>query len=184
MLGAVLAGQPELGPELVDICRRESKCRIVGAHRRDVHAGSSMYRNAMRVGWLDPQCIFHHGDPDRFSTRGIHGMSAAYTLRWLACAPPEMLDVPFVSAVAASRRAEHQCRKHGACDRTARHRQWVGPVEYDRRLLPSDHDRGRVVEAFDAATVASKLAVPCRTDQREVAPPAEGGHFLSVALAQ
>jgi hypothetical protein len=132
LLGATLAGQPDFGPELVDICERESHCRLVGAHPGDRHAGSSMYRNAMRVGWLDSHCIFHRGDPQRFSTRGVHGMSAAYTLRWLGCAPPEILDIPLVSAFAASLRAEHQCRKHGACTRIARHRQWVGPAKWDR----------------------------------------------------
>jgi hypothetical protein len=133
LLGALVTGQPQLGPELIHICERESHCRPVGAHKRDMQAGPTMYRNAMRVGWLDDECIFHRGDPKRFSTRGVHGMAAAYTLRWLPCSPPEVLDIPLVSAIAASRRAEHQCVKKGACSRVERHRQWTGPRKWDRR---------------------------------------------------
>jgi len=86
-----------------------------------------MYNNATRVGWLNPQCPFHRGSPGRFSTRGVHGLSAAYSLRFLgSCVPPEALDVPLLSAIAAARRAMSQCRRHGACSAGARHRMWIG----------------------------------------------------------
>ena len=134
MLGAAITGQPEFGPELVGICKRESHCRPVRAHAIDAWAGELMRRKALKVGWLDERCPFHHGTPERFSTRGVHGLSAAYTLRFLGpCLPPEVLDVPLVSAVAASLRARHQCNKHGACDKTGRRRRWAGAAKYDRR---------------------------------------------------
>jgi len=127
MLAASLVGQPDLGQELVAICRRESNCRMVGVHPADQWAGRRMYNNATRVGWLNPQCPFHRGSPGRFSTRGVHGLSAAYSLRFLgSCVPPEALDVPLLSAIAAARRAMSQCRRHGACSAGARHRMWIG----------------------------------------------------------
>jgi hypothetical protein len=133
-LGPWLVGEPELAGELMAICRRESHCRWVGAHDKDASAGPSMRRNALRVGWLDPACPWHHGDPRRFSTRGIHGMSAAYTLRFIgACVPPEVLDIPLVSATAAALRMQAQCRDHGACTRAARQRFWAGAAKYDRQ---------------------------------------------------
>jgi hypothetical protein len=92
-----------------------------------------MYRNAMRVGWLDPTCTFHRGDPSRFSTRGVHGLSAAYSLHFVGgCVPPEVLDVPLVSAIAAARRAREQCTRHGACTTEARRRLWIGAGRYDK----------------------------------------------------
>jgi hypothetical protein len=134
MMGAAMLGEPELGIELVSICRRESRCRPIGAHAVDAWAGPLMHRKAMKVGWLDESCPFHHGRAERFSTRGIYGLSAAYTLRFLGgCLPPEVLDVPLVSAFAATLRSKHMCKKHGACTREGRRRQWAGARRYDRR---------------------------------------------------
>jgi hypothetical protein len=127
VLGAWLAGEPELAHELVEICHRESHCRFVGAHVRDRPAGPAMQRSALRVGWLDPECPFHTGDGRRFSTRGVHGLSAAYSLRFLGeCVPPELLDVPLFSAIAAARRSRNMCRHHRACTPEERHRRWIG----------------------------------------------------------
>jgi hypothetical protein len=127
LLAAGLVGQPELADELIAICRRESHCRMVGIHPGDQWAGRRMFVNATRVGWLNPQCPFHRGPVGRFSTRGVHGLSAAYSLRFLgACVPPEALDVPLFSAIAAARRAKSQCRHHRACSADARHRMWIG----------------------------------------------------------
>lgn len=134
-VAAVVVGDPALAPELVGICRRESHCRWVGAHVHDAWAGPTMYRNAVRVGWLDPSCRFHRGDRTRFSTRGVHGLSAAYSLKFVGgCVPPEVLDVPLVSAIAAARRAREQCTRHGACTTEARRRFWTGARRYDRKV--------------------------------------------------
>jgi hypothetical protein len=154
-LAALLVGQPTLAPELTAICRRESHCRIVRAHTEDAWAGVVMRRNALRVGWLDPRCRFHHGDPTRFSTRGSHGLSAAYSLRFVApCVPPEVLDIPLVSAIAAARRARAQCRHHGACTVEARHRLWIGAARH----------RARVTSAHQRRSATPRPAAPPSTD--------------------
>ncbi len=133
VLGAWLAGEPDFADELLQICRRESHCRIVRAHPRDRRAGPAMRRGALRVGWLDPECPFVEGDGRRFSTRGIHGLSAAYSLRFLgSCLPPEVLDVPLLSAIAATKRSRHMCRRQRACTKEERRRQWIGAAKYDR----------------------------------------------------
>ena len=134
LLAAILVGEPALAQELVAICRRESHCSVIGAHRNDAWAGPVMRRKALRVGWLDAECSHHGGDPRRFSTRGPHGLSAAYSLRFLGqCVPPEALDVPILSAIAAARRLQYQCRSHGACSAAERRRYWAGTRRFDRR---------------------------------------------------
>jgi hypothetical protein len=118
---------------LVRIVLRESQGVRVGIHERDAWASDIVYRKAVRAGWLDPQsCPFHREEPTgagregpsglaakagvprigRWSTRGAAGLMAAYNLRWLgpvACAPPWVLDVPIVSAVASARRYRALC---------------------------------------------------------------------------
>jgi hypothetical protein len=136
MLGAWLAGEPQLADELVQICERESHCRFVGAHGRDRAAGPAMLRSALRVGWLDAACPFVFGDGRRFSTRGVHGLSAAYSLRFLGdCVPPELLDLPLFSAIAAARRSRNMCTHHAACTPEARYRRWVGAGKYDAQRV-------------------------------------------------
>ncbi len=125
--------QPELAQELVKICRRESRCMLVSVHEKDAHAGPLMHYKALKVGWLDRECTWHHGQSRRFSTRGAHGLSAAYSLRFLgACLPPEVLDIPIFSALAAARRARYMCERYDACTRNARYRFWIGARKYDR----------------------------------------------------
>lgn len=134
VVGAALAGEPQLSKELTRICRRESHCRLVGAHVGDLGAGPVMARKAKARGWLQPDCVWHRGDATRFSTRGIHGISAAYSLRFVdVCLPPEVLDIPLVSAYIAAKRSRFMCERHGACTRKERHRRWVGAAKYDRQ---------------------------------------------------
>ncbi|MEM6994393.1 MAG: hypothetical protein AAF721_28015 [Myxococcota bacterium] len=134
LVGSLVAGEPQLAKELLSICRRESHCRPVGAHVKDMPAGPTMHRKAMARDWLADDCIWHRGDPYRFSTRGVHGISAAYSLRFVGrCLPPEALDIPIVSAYAAAKRSRFMCDRHGACDRQQRHRRWVGTAKYDRQ---------------------------------------------------
>jgi hypothetical protein len=108
---------------LAGVCQRESRCRPVGIHEQDAWAGRRAYRKAVARGWLDPAgCIFHHGSPERFSTRGGTGQIAAYALRFIdGCWPPEILDIPAVDALAARRRAASE-----ACDAHPRCRSWRG----------------------------------------------------------
>lgn len=105
LVGAALAGEPELGPRLVDVARRESRLSLVGVHAIDSRWSSSVRpRGCTGDGW---------------STRGAHGMMASYAMphlpSWLRCSP-WVLDVPVVSAYAAARRASSwRCRAHPRC---------------------------------------------------------------------
>lgn len=145
LAAAQVAGWPELGPELVEICKRESPgydCRRrVGLHSNNTaRAAASFYRKAVAHGWLDPEhCPEHRAttieEKLRFAVRGNHGLAAAYSLHFLAmpCTPPEALDVPFLSALAAARRAQQMCTKHDACTRAARRDFWAGRRNAKRR---------------------------------------------------
>ncbi len=141
--GAAMAGRSDLAGELVAICRREAPggaCELtVGAHEADRKAAAGMYRKAVTMGWLGT-CALNTAldarDRERFGVRGVHGLSAAYSLWHLGpCHAPELLDVPFISAVIAAKRATFQCEAPHlrACTREARRRLWVGAAKYDRQ---------------------------------------------------
>lgn len=126
-VGAHLAGQGHLTRELQGICRRESRCNAIGIHEIDREYGPLMYKKAHLVNWLYSWCPFHRGDPERFGVRGSFGLSAAYSLRFLpGCWPPEVMDIPIVSAYLAAKRAENQCKKYGACTKKAHRKFWAG----------------------------------------------------------
>lgn len=145
LAGAGAAGWPDFAPELLTICKRESPghdCdRTVGIHGNDASgAVRRFYTKAVARGWLDPAgCPEHRAvtfeEMQRFSVRGPHGLAAAYSLRFLPseCVAPEVLDIPFVSALVATRRARAMCERHNACDRAARHNLWVGAATGQRR---------------------------------------------------
>lgn len=104
-LGALVAGEPELGPLLEHIAWRESRLELVGLHPED-----AWMQRSLGDGW---------------STRGAHGMVAAYAWphvpAWLRWWGPSVLDVPLVSAFAGARRAAHwRCRAVAGC------RAWLG----------------------------------------------------------
>ncbi len=119
-VGAALAGYPELAPQLVKICRRESHCTAIGVHAVDAGRSRAAWSDAVAVGWLDPSCQPHRRGA--WSTRGAWGTMAAFTVVHLGrCVPPWVLDVPLVGAIAAARRAAHP-----ACDRAPACRRWRG----------------------------------------------------------
>lgn len=104
-VGALLAGEPELGDDLVRIARRECRLELCS-----VHAGDAWMARRLGEGW---------------STRGVHGHVAAYAWpyvpTWLRWAGPQVLDVPLVSAVVSVRRARSwRCRAVAGC------RSWLG----------------------------------------------------------
>jgi len=99
-------------------CYRESKCTRISIHQIDAWAGRRAYRNAVKRRWLDPAlCPTHRDRNDGWSTRGPHGLMAAYNLRFvpIPCLPAAAMDVPFVSAWAAANKADYLCREKGAC---------------------------------------------------------------------
>lgn len=108
LVGAALAGDPELGPVLVDVARRESQLQLVGVHARDARWS----RHVRPRG-----C-----DGDGWSTRGVHGLMAGYSMRHLPIGrcSPWLLDVPLVSAYVATRRARSR-----ACRAAPRCRSWL-----------------------------------------------------------
>jgi hypothetical protein len=106
LVGAALAGEPQIGPLLVEVARRESRLQLVG-----IHAIDSRWSAQLRPAGCEGQA--------GWSTRGAHGMMAAYALPYLPAVlrcSPWVLDVPLVSAYAAARRATGwRCRQHPRC---------------------------------------------------------------------
>jgi hypothetical protein len=99
-VGAALAGEPDMGRCVSAIAWRESRHELVG-----VHAIDSWMSRSLGDGW---------------STRGAHGMVAAYAWpyvpSWLRWGGPAVLDVPIVSAFVATRRAKApRCRQVRGC---------------------------------------------------------------------
>lgn len=137
-LAVAEVGRPELEPELLRICRRESWCGRygdVGKHEIDGWAGQRSWERAVERGWLSPdQCPEHDlgSDPTDWSTRGLFGTIAAFALHRLEphlgeCLSPELLDQAGPAALAAAELAVSCDRFHGrpcTCeDRTA---MWAG----------------------------------------------------------
>ena len=120
---AARAIDARMEPELLRICRRESRCRRVGIHDLDSWASHVAYTRAVGAGWIDPACQPEKSlsaapgssreERGRWSSRGSHGLMAAYHLRFLSvpCLPPEILDIPFFSAIAAAKKLNSICKK-------------------------------------------------------------------------
>jgi hypothetical protein len=100
--GAAMVGRPDLADELVSICRRESPgsdCAVtVGLHPPDKNPVAAMYRKAVEKGWLGTCPINTASGPhdrERFGVRGVHGLSAAYSLWHLGpCLAPSCSTSP------------------------------------------------------------------------------------------
>lgn len=115
LVDAAFADVPE--GFVVDTCIMESSCYAsihVGLHEGDVSAGPAALERALRSGRLDVGC--HHvrveRDPGEWSVRGAHGLMAAYQVfRIGECVPPEAMDVPLLSALAAGRKARWHCAR-------------------------------------------------------------------------
>lgn len=108
----------DVPPEfLLDTCIMESGCyatRLQGLHAIDAEAGLPAFAGAVRRGKLDRACPFvaDTTDPRQWSTRGAHGLMAAYHVQLLGdCVPPQALDVPLFSALAAGRKARRVCSR-------------------------------------------------------------------------
>lgn len=105
---AVVLEHPWLEEELLVTCRRESRCRAVGVHRRDRKSSDLMWERAVKVGWLRPnECHYHaHDAVDSWSTVGPFGASKAYTLHHLGqdCFSAALFDVSLINALASGLR--------------------------------------------------------------------------------
>lgn len=115
-VAAHAVGRPVLQRDLVAVTRRESAGVRVGVHRCDAWASERARDAAIRTGWLPPWCDGTHRRG--WSTRGAHGLMAAYHLRLLGaswtCAP-WLLDVPILSAIAAARKHAAVCPRDRWC---------------------------------------------------------------------
>ena len=118
----LLLGRPDVAPELLKICTRESRCQPIGVHEGDSHLSWRGYHGQVRLGHLDPSCQPYV--PRGWATRGAWGLSAASHWQFLpACYQPQALDLPLVSAWVAAQ------RWLAWCDRPGRRRGWCGGDE-------------------------------------------------------
>jgi len=115
LLDGPLASELAGGPWLVRVCERESLCPVGLVHE---HAGDAWMGRTLGEG---------------NGTRGPHGMVWAFTKEHLpGWAPRWSIDVPLVSAIAATRRAgSWRCRQVRAC------RSWAGLPAARRGPSPS-----------------------------------------------
>lgn len=105
-LAAWLHGRPDIAPALVRVCWRESRCTAIGVHAVDAHRDG--WHGQVRLGHLRPWC--QPWEPRAWTTRGAFGLSAASHWDYLpACYPPEVLDVPLVSAWVAAGKYLERC---------------------------------------------------------------------------
>lgn len=105
---------------LKHITWQETRGVALGVHVGDAHLTHRVWRQANRVGWLEPWC---QGDGLGWSSRGAWGLMAAYHVRFLGrCAPAWVFDVPLVSAYVAAKKIREHCAKPPARrhSRTAR----------------------------------------------------------------
>jgi hypothetical protein len=95
-VGAMIAGEPQLGPTVSCIAWRESRHELVSVHEADA--------------WMQRRL------GEGLSTRGVHGQVAAFALPSWLHSVPWVLDVPLVSAFVATRRARaKRCSQVRGC---------------------------------------------------------------------
>lgn len=108
---AAIVGRPDIAPVLRAICQRESRCNPnVGIHLADARPAASSYAGQVQLGHLDRSCQ-PKGDWRRWGTRGLFGMNAADAWPYMAdsCYPPEAMDWPIISSLAAARMYLDRC---------------------------------------------------------------------------
>lgn len=128
-LAALVVGRPDLGAELVKICRAESGgCRALGAHgTRHNPPGERYYAAGRRSGRVRPaECPETHGPATAaaWGPRGPLGLAAAYhAFRVHPCAPAEIVDWPIVSAALGLAHLL-ELERRGFCSPRARRAAW------------------------------------------------------------
>jgi len=148
-LAAYLTGAPS--EALQQVVWRESRARWQGEHLIDSHLSVHVCQRAVAVGWLASHTDCTSGG---WSTRGIAGLMAAYNLRWIWLDRwPWVLDIPFVSALAAGRKYRAKCpgKAYGWCPRSRdpRHsgsgRRSAGPatvrLDLDQKVVADSYIR-------------------------------------------
>ncbi len=131
VLAARVEGLQRFEGETLAILASESRGERVGVHRPH-HGrvrGCMFWRAAVDAGWLHLGECEHHTPGDnyceRWGVRGAHGNAAAYAVRHLGvCVAPEVLDVPYLSAVVTVRRLRELERRYGKRTVEARAMAW------------------------------------------------------------
>ena len=109
VFAAALVGHPEIADDLQSICYRESRCTAIRVHEIDRHLSDRGWHGQVALGHLNPKCQPY--EKGQWATRGAFGLSAASHWNYLPpCYPPEVLDVPIVSAVIAARKYVDRCQ--------------------------------------------------------------------------
>ena len=107
-LVALLMGRPEIADDLRAICHRESRCTAKRVHERDAWVSDREWAGQVRLGHLDPSC--QPWAPGAWATRGAWGLSAGAHWAYLPpCYPPQILDIPIVSAIVAAQKYIKRC---------------------------------------------------------------------------
>lgn len=105
-----IQGRSDLADDLHAICYRESRCRAIQVHEIDRHLSRNGWVGQVRLGHLNPKCQPY--EDGQWATRGAFGLSAASHWAYLfPCYPPQILDIPLVSALVAVAKYEKQCLK-------------------------------------------------------------------------
>jgi len=111
VLAANFIDRPEIASGLIEICKRESRCKPIKIHAIDSWAASRVYDKQVSRGVLNPAC---QHKAQGWSTRGAFGLIAAYHMHYLPsipCVPPQVFDVPLISAIVAAKKYERICLK-------------------------------------------------------------------------
>lgn len=127
VIAAVLHGRPDLADDLRRVCERESRCQPIGVHEIDAHLSRGGWRGQVALGHLTAACQpasageTRPGARDGWATRGAWGLSAASHWEYLPdCYPPQILDVPIVSAWIAVQKLERcEVERSGWCPRSS-----------------------------------------------------------------
>ena len=113
-------------PDLIPICRRESRCKPIRYHKIDGRFAKKVWENAVARGLLTPDTCEHHAwGNGRWSTSGPYGMMRAYTVPYMpGCYDKRELDIPVVATLAARARlaAARKQRALPALKRWATHK--------------------------------------------------------------
>jgi hypothetical protein len=149
-VAAGMINRPDLGAFLRRTAEIESRCAWVGRHdsragrRRFDRLAAKVWRDAVRVGWLEPdRCPGHRPDAGPWATTGGFGAMPAYTHRHLGalgCAVgPWSHAVPIVAALAAAGHAASMGRP-GVSHEYLRLR-WAGGGNDPDQVLDRWHGR-------------------------------------------
>lgn len=167
-------GNPRLGRIMARVAWREGRCVRKGAHEEDIWASKTMWRKAVRLGNLHPDWCPWHRDPENAGPMGPHGLSYAYTMKYLpfgGCFPQQFLSIGIGSALAATARASWLCENKGACSAQELREYWKGKGNAQRALAQASREkvvsaRGeRVYDGSDVAPLAGARGPSERLDR-------------------